>query len=676
MSEMVSPLLQWLNANPEWAGLATFLISAGESVAIIGTIVPGSITMTAIGALAGAGVIPLWQTIFWAILGAVCGDGISYWMGYYFKDRIKRMWPFRDNPNVLIKGEMFVHKYGVMSVFIGRFVGPVRALVPLVAGMFGMRPWQFTIANVASAIGWAPAYMLPGILLGAASLELPPDIAIHVIMVFFIIFLFFLLCIWLTIKILQLIHRQVNQLQNYIWHRLEGSRYLGFVPKLLRHYDASKMHGQLALALLFLLSTSILIALIIYVKIKSPNLIVLNEAVFHFFRGLTLKTPALDTLMINFTILGDKHVILPTVFLVALWFVYIKRHRAASHVLGLGFLSAGSIYLLKHSIRAPRPWGLWQNPETFSMPSGHTTFAATILLGLAFFIGKNYRMRVKIFLYTIALLLAAAVSTSRLYLSAHWLTDVFSSWLLSFSLLTIIIISYQRNYEKSIQFLSSFLITLCAFLITFSFYHQHQFNYLKTAYTPLEYPRRFLIQPNWWKKDGGLPTYRVSLFGFPSQWINIQWSGNIDEIRTTLLAEGWTKPPTRDFISTIHRITNISSTKYLPMISPQYLDKTPALILTRLVQDNLLVLRLWDSHRILKETKETLWVGVVGRVPASYSWIYKRLPSDIAISSNLVFPMQRAVHYWAWKTMLIKIPLNKRTTRVHYQHVLMVKTKH
>src|SRR5579883_2383467 len=196
MSDIVSPLLQWLNAHPQLAGLVTFIISAGESVAIVGTIVPGSIMMTALGTLAGAGVIPLWETIFWAILGAIVGDGISYWIGHYFKARLPKVWPFRNYPTLLKNGEVFIHKYGSMSVFIGRFVGPVRALVPLVAGMLGMRPLTFTIANVTSAIGWAPAYMLPGILLGAASTELPPDIAIHVILVLFLIFLFIILCVW------------------------------------------------------------------------------------------------------------------------------------------------------------------------------------------------------------------------------------------------------------------------------------------------------------------------------------------------------------------------------------------------------------------------------------------------------------------------------------------------
>ena len=111
MSDIVSPLLQWLNAHPQLAGLVTFIISAGESVAIIGTIVPGSIMMTALGTLAGAGIIPLWPTIFWAIMGAIVGDGISYWIGHYFKDRLPHVWPFRNHPNLLISGETFVHKY-------------------------------------------------------------------------------------------------------------------------------------------------------------------------------------------------------------------------------------------------------------------------------------------------------------------------------------------------------------------------------------------------------------------------------------------------------------------------------------------------------------------------------------------------------------------------------------
>src|ERR1700722_233842 len=101
MSEAINPILQWLNTHPSLAGLVTFLISAAESIAIIGTIVPGTIMMTALGALAGVGVIPLWSTIFWAIIGAIVGDNFSFFAGRYFKDGLRHSWFFRHYPQLL-----------------------------------------------------------------------------------------------------------------------------------------------------------------------------------------------------------------------------------------------------------------------------------------------------------------------------------------------------------------------------------------------------------------------------------------------------------------------------------------------------------------------------------------------------------------------------------------------
>ena len=60
---------------------------------------------------------------------------------------------------------IFFRRYGVYSVFIGRFLGPLRAVVPLVAGMMHMPPLRFYTANVLSAAVWASALMLLGDLL-------------------------------------------------------------------------------------------------------------------------------------------------------------------------------------------------------------------------------------------------------------------------------------------------------------------------------------------------------------------------------------------------------------------------------------------------------------------------------------------------------------------------------
>ena len=88
ISEYTQQLVNWINHNPNAAGLLTFIISAMESIAVIGTIVPGTVTMTAVGGLIGLGIIPFGSTMLWAIAGAVAGDGFSFWLGVHFKDQV------------------------------------------------------------------------------------------------------------------------------------------------------------------------------------------------------------------------------------------------------------------------------------------------------------------------------------------------------------------------------------------------------------------------------------------------------------------------------------------------------------------------------------------------------------------------------------------------------------
>ena len=47
-----------------------------------------------------------------------------------------------------------------------RFFGPLRATIPVLAGILGMTQRKFTAWNVVSAMIWAPAYLAPGFMLG------------------------------------------------------------------------------------------------------------------------------------------------------------------------------------------------------------------------------------------------------------------------------------------------------------------------------------------------------------------------------------------------------------------------------------------------------------------------------------------------------------------------------
>src|SRR5207248_10724013 len=103
-----------------------------------------------------------------AITGAVLGDSVSYWIGRRFGSGIARVWPFSRNPELLRRGMRFFERYGGISVFVGRFFGPIRAMIPLAAGIMRLPPGRFWFANLASALVWAPMLLFIGDAVGEA----------------------------------------------------------------------------------------------------------------------------------------------------------------------------------------------------------------------------------------------------------------------------------------------------------------------------------------------------------------------------------------------------------------------------------------------------------------------------------------------------------------------------
>ncbi len=172
---MLSDLTQWLGAHTQWLGVAIFLVSLTESLAVAGLVVPGVFLLFAFAALAASADMPLLEAIAWAFCGAVIGDLLSFALGRWFHQDIRRLSLFRRHPQWIDRGERFFRRYGWVSVVLGRFIGPIRPIIPLVAGMFDMPAWRFVAINLLSALAWAPAYLIPGYSAGrAARWAVPP----------------------------------------------------------------------------------------------------------------------------------------------------------------------------------------------------------------------------------------------------------------------------------------------------------------------------------------------------------------------------------------------------------------------------------------------------------------------------------------------------------------------
>jgi membrane protein DedA with SNARE-associated domain len=161
--EEVGPAIAgFVQDHQAWAAPIVFTLAFGESLAFLSLLIPGWAALVAIGALIGVSDISFWPVWLAGAIGAGCGDWISYWVGYRFKERVAQVWPLSRNPDMLPRAEAFVQKWGIPSIFIGRFFGPLRAFVPLAAGIFEMPYWRFQFANFSSALVWAGAVLAPG----------------------------------------------------------------------------------------------------------------------------------------------------------------------------------------------------------------------------------------------------------------------------------------------------------------------------------------------------------------------------------------------------------------------------------------------------------------------------------------------------------------------------------
>lgn len=164
--ETTDAIIEFVKLNQAWAAPLVFVLAFCESLAFLSLLAPATVLLVAIGGLVGASGLNFWPIWFAAVLGAGLGDWVSYWFGVRYKDHVKEWWPFSRHPEMLPRGERFMQKYGVAGIFIGRFFGPLRAVVPVVAGICGVGSVPFQCANWLSAIVWAAGLLGPGTILG------------------------------------------------------------------------------------------------------------------------------------------------------------------------------------------------------------------------------------------------------------------------------------------------------------------------------------------------------------------------------------------------------------------------------------------------------------------------------------------------------------------------------
>ena len=166
MEQIVNEITLFINSNQEWAAFILGLLAMGESLLVVGIAIPATAVMLVVGGLVGNGTLDAGPVVFWGIVGAVVGDAISYYICRLLGPRIIHRWPLNKQRRAVARARHFFYRYGMLSIFAGRFLGPLRAILPTVAGVMKMRHGRFQVANILSAIVWIPVMLLPGYLTG------------------------------------------------------------------------------------------------------------------------------------------------------------------------------------------------------------------------------------------------------------------------------------------------------------------------------------------------------------------------------------------------------------------------------------------------------------------------------------------------------------------------------
>ncbi len=424
-----------LNLASPWGYLLIGLLAALEGAAFVGLVIPGETAMLLGGVLAANGHAELGVMMAAASTGAVLGDSLGYAIGRRFGGPLRRSRVGqRIGEERWQRAEDYLRLRGGRAVFLGRFVGVLRALVPAIAGAARMPYRTFLLYNAAGGVLWASAFVFAGYLAGN-SYQRIADVAGRAGLLLAIVLIIAGAIVLAARWVARHPDRAARPLLR-VWHappiqRLADrySRQVAFLADRLRPGAALGLLLTAQLALLAALGAAF--GAILDDVTGHEELISIDGPVASFV--VAHREPWLTHLFEIATWAGNTVVLVPVLTAVGLCLRRTTRSWRpllflTSSLAGATALSA----LIKLAVGRPRPnAGALVDALGYAFPSGHATAATAGWLSVAIMLnGLTTRWARKVAMITVALLIAALVGLSRVYLGVHEPTDVLGGWAL------------------------------------------------------------------------------------------------------------------------------------------------------------------------------------------------------------------------------------------------------
>lgn len=607
-TDWTQDLLDWLNANPGWAGFWVFVMSFIESLAFVGILVPGIIILFGIGALISFGALDMLPIWLWGSMGAFAGDLVSYATGRRYRGRLADIWPFTRFPNMLEKGYEFFQVHGPKSVAIGRFIGPLRPVIPVTAGMLGLSPRRFLMVDVPACVLWTPAYLIPGMLFGA-SLEVAADYAGRMSLVLTIAVVVLWLTWWIIWRAYEFL---AGHSARWLRHAIRWMRRHPVFRRIAGPLLDSSQPEVLSITMMGMILVAIFwgMVMLLFMSPFSAHPQSIDQAVQA--NALALRNHVADPIMVALTQLSRFWVLIPTSMAVLLWLVGAGRQKAALHwlvAMGGGVLLE---YLLAWSLRST-PMLSEAGANDLYEPSSALTFATVVLGYFSVMVANELRRRKRKWPYVITGLLLSLLVLARLYLGLDWLSGALMGVALGMAWTFVVGIAYRQRAQHPFNGIIASLIFFGMLTITFAWQVDQNVE-ADTAALKVPIPKREILAEVWWEEGWQtLPRTRTRLKSVVAPEFNFQFAGEPETLARLLEKHQWYQAEQANWRWGILSL-NPEPTEYtLPPLKKDYLGRPDTMLLHRLGGDPVEqeAVRIWDSGVRLQPGGQAVYLGQI-----------------------------------------------------------------
>jgi membrane protein DedA with SNARE-associated domain/membrane-associated phospholipid phosphatase len=610
--EEVRSIAAAIAAHPGLAYAVVLALAVLKSMPVISSVTPGALIIVGIAALVPSGSVTLGPLLAGAALGAMLGDALLYWLGRRYHAAILGRWPLARHPGLVERSRAIIARHGGKSILFARFSPPLRGIVPVMAGILVMPARRFHAASALASLLWASALIVPGLLLGT-SLSLAGAAAGRLTL----LLLLLLVLLWVVTGALRLVLGRGLALLAAAGQRLRAwsaaqDGWLARQVGALVDEERNELRALLMWAAVVIGAAWLFLGTLDAVAGGEP-LVRIDAVVYRALQEL--RTPAGDAVMIAVTEFGDAFVTTSVTVVVLLWLLWQRAWRTAAYWLAAIGFAATLNTITKLAIHRARPGDLlYSGASAFSFPSGHATVNLVLYGCLAFLIAQAVRPVWRLPMAGLAVSAGLLMAFSRLYLGAHWFSDVIGSLAFATAWLIVLGLAYVRHHDRPFNH-GHLALVACGALALFGGFNVARHHAADVARYAVRDGTPSLAAQAWWAGDWQrLPARRIDLTGDEEEPLAVQWAGSLDGLADRLTAAGWRVPARWATAGTLAWLVT-ADPRELPVVPWLDAGRSPSLTLIRAADDNAgtrLVLRLWPADQeIGGAAPRPLWLGSV-----------------------------------------------------------------